>query len=430
MAVLKAFSGEVVTIGAGLEQTRTTWTDPIVLADPATPLLQYEPGNLSPLAVYASQPAVRTVVGWAARQFGSVPWKAYARKSDTDRERKSDSPAEKLLRQPGKFSSGYNLMENLLIDKMLYDRWCMVYFPATDRLPGKLLRIPPRRLDIKANWLGEVKEVWILNPVAGEPDIDITDAPMALSFGWSGESAGGISPMKTLRDILLESRRAVEWRSAQWDTAPKLTGLLKHPSHFDSKDKKERFRQSWQEFRDLGSGTPLLEDGLEYEQLDSMSMKDAQDLDGRKLTNEEVATAFFNYPELLGMRESTFSNMVAFRQMIHGLVLGPHYADFQQAMNGSGLISAIDASRGLYVEADRETAIAGSFLEQAQIFQTMVGGPIMTTAEARARMNLPYLEGTDELIKPLNVTQGGQASPTDSGDQNKKPNTEPEQETD
>jgi hypothetical protein len=38
----------------------------------------------------------------------------------------------------------------------------------------------------------------------------------------------------------------------------------------------------------------------------------------------------------------------------------------------------------------------------------------MTRNEARARLNLPHLEGADDLIVPLNVTQGGQASPTDS----------------
>ena len=422
MAVLKAFSGESVTIGSGLEQRHTTWTDPLPLADPGIPLRSYDPGVLSPLSIYATQPAVRTVCGWAARQFGSTPWKAYKRKSDDDRERKSGSPAERLLRQSSKFSTGYNLFESLLIDKMLYDRWCLVYFPESVRsgAPAKLLRIPPRLLDIRANWLGEVKQVVILNQTAGEPDIDITDAPMALSYGWSGESAGGISPMKTLREIILESKRAVEWRSHQWDTAPKVPGYLKHSSHFQDPKVRERVLLSWQEHRDFGRGTPLLEDGLDYEKLDSsVTSRDAMDLEGRKLTNEEVATAFFNYPELLGFRESTFSNMVAYRQMIHSMVLGPHYVDFAQALNGSGLVEAIDATKGMYVEPDRDAAIAGSPLEQASLFQTLTGGPVMTTAEARARMNLRHLEGTDELIKPLNVTQGGQASPTDSGSQNK-----------
>ena len=56
----------------------------------------------------------------------------------------------------------------------------------------------------------------------------------------------------------------------------------------------------------------------------------------------------------------------------------------------------------------------GSFEEQATSLQTAVGGPWLTRNEARARQNLPQIEGGDELITPLNVLIGGQASPTDS----------------
>lgn len=430
MAVLKALGGgNQVTIGSGSPR-RTSWTDPIPLADAGTPLNMYNPGATDPLSIYKSQPAVRRVCGWAARQFASVSWKAYQRVGDTDRRRRSNSPAEQLLNQPAKFSTGYSLRQNLLIDYMLYDRWCLVFFPATRTLPAKLLRVHPPLLDVRTNWLGEVLQLVILNPVAGEPDIDITDAPVAFSAGWSGPAGGGISPLQTLRDILKESRRAVQWRDHQWENSPKLTGLLVHPTEYKDPVKRENFLQTWRQWRDTprAGGTPLLENGMDYKQLNSMSPKDAMDLEGRRLTNEEVSTAYFNYPELLGMRESSFSNMIAFRQMIHGQVLGPHYVDFGQAFN-SGLVQAMDATPKLYVEADRESAVAGSFLEQAQLLTTLTGRPIMTAAEGRARLNLPHLDGTDELIVPMNVTEGGQASAHDSGSQNRKPNTEPEQET-
>jgi hypothetical protein len=43
----------------------------------------------------------------------------------------------------------------------------------------------------------------------------------------------------------------------------------------------------------------------------------------------------------------------------------------------------------------------------------------MTVNEARSRQNLPTHDGGDDLITPLNVTKGGQASPQDSGTQNR-----------
>jgi hypothetical protein len=85
------------------------------------------------------------------------------------------------------------------------------------------------------------------------------------------------------------------------------------------------------------------------------------------------------------------------------------------------LVQSLDADPAIYVEQDREAAINGSFLEQAQLLSTLIGGPVMTRAEGRAKLNLPFLEGTDELIVPLNVTEGGQASPHDTGSQNLGP---------
>lgn len=434
MKVLKAYSGTNVTIGdtqfGAAWPTTTTWGDPIRVVDPGIPLNQYDPGGrMDPLHIWKTQQSVRRVVGFAARQFASVPWKAYKRKSDTDRERQHQSKAERLLSSPAKYRTGYTLMETLLIDKYLYDRWCVLFLPATGANPERLLRVPPRLLEIHSNWMGEGKKIIIQNPVAGEKDIDITDAPMGIGWGWSAEAAGGVSPLLTLRAELEESSRAVEWRTHQWTQSPKMTGILTLATEYKDPNKRDRFLQDWRQWRDLPhAGTPLLENGMEYKELKGITPRDAQDIEGRKFTNEEVATALFIPPELLGLRESTFSNLIALRQMLFQTVLGPFFIEFQQAFNGD-FLRAIDSTPKLYVEADREAAVAGSLIEQAQIYQTLTGGPVMTVAEARARMNLPHLPGTDKLIVPMNVTEGGQASPRDSGSQNRKPNTEPEQET-
>lgn len=433
--VLKSFGGAEITIGDTHLGTQwpgtTTWGDRITVADAGVPLHQYNPGVLDPWAIWRTQPSVRRVVGFAARQFAMVPWHAYKRVADDDRRRMRNSRAERLISSPAKYRTGFSLMESLVIDKLLYDRWCLLYLPG-GRNSGaeRLLRVPPKLLEVHSNWMGEGKKIIIKNPVADERDIDITDAPMAISWGWSADAAGGSSPLQTLRELLIEARRAVQWRSHQWEQTPKATGILRHEKAFRNNEDRERFLQSWREWRDLprAAGTPLLEHGMEYQELKGPTAKDTLDIEGRKLTDEEVATAYFIPPELIGLREATFSNLVALRQMLFNTVLGPIFAEFQQAVNGD-LVAAIDGTPKLYVEADRESVVAGSILEQAQIYQTLVGSPVMTVAEARARMNLPKLPNTDQLVQPLNVTEGGQASPRDTGSQNRKPNTEPEQET-
>lgn len=428
---LKAETG-TVTIGnfGGGVPIRTTWGDKWRTPDAGVPLHMYDPSALSALAIWKTQPSVRKVVSYAAKQFASLPWHAYQRVSDTDRQRMQGSTLEKLIKRPHDHVTGFSLLQQLCVDKMMYDRWCLLFLPGDNGQQGKLLRVAPPLLDIQSNWLGEVTDIFILNPVAGEADIRITDAPIAISWGWSGDVAGGVSPLTTIREMLIEARRAVQWRSHQWENSPKITGLLKHPGEFKNDDQRTRLVQDWQEWKNnpRNGGTPILEKGMDYIQLKGVTSTDAQDLAGRKLSDEEVAGAFHMPPELLGIREGTYSNIKAINQMLFGPVLGPTIIEFQQALNHQ-LVGAVDRTRDLYIEIDRESAMAGGFLEQAQMFQTMTGAPVMAVAEARQRLNLPHKEGTDELVQPLNVTQGGQASPTDSGAQNRKPGTEPEEES-
>jgi hypothetical protein len=78
------------------------------------------------------------------------------------------------------------------------------------------------------------------------------------------------------------------------------------------------------------------------------------------------------------------------------------------------LLGDFPDSKGTYLEFNLAEKLRGSFEEQAAQLQASVGGPFMTRNEARALSNLPAIDGADELIVPLNVVEGGQASPQDS----------------
>lgn len=407
---------------------RTTWGDRIPVVDAGMPLHQYNPSAIDPLAIWKTQPNVRKVVGFAAKHFASVQWHAYKRKKDDDRERMPRSKAETLLNNPSKFVTGYSLWETLLIDKLLYDVWCVMLWPGRNGQPDQLLRVPPRLLEIKSDWLGTARKVILKNPVAGENDVDLTDAPIAINWGWHDAAAGGVSPMSTIHDMLVENRRAVQWRSHQWENSPKITGILETDKTIDQEDA-TRLLQSWAQWRDnpRAGGTPILQEGMTYNQLSGWTPSEAQDLEGRKLTELEVCSYYHIPPELIGSREGTYSNITAFKQMLYGPVLGPYFTEFGQAVKQ--LVPFLDAEPKLYVEQDRESAMAGSFAEQMDYLTKAIGGPFMSRAEGRAKLNLPYKEGTDELITPKNVTEGGQANPQDSGSQNKKPDTEQEERT-
>lgn len=392
--------------------TRTTWGIPVV--DPPQPLPQITFGPIDPLTVWKSQPSVRKVVDFIARNVASIPWHAYVREADSDRRRVAHSPAEQKLMRPRRFLSGFQLWRDVITDSCLYDLWCVAL------IGDDLQRISPRLLTVDPDPLGNIRRIGI-NTARGI--IDITELPLAIGTGWSPLSGVGVSPMITLQNILSEQSNAVAWRNAQWKNGPKMSGVLKRPAGTKwDPQQRDRFLESWRQWRDTqAGGTPILEDGMEYVPLNDVKPADAKDIEGRQLTDVEVASAFHIAPELVGAREGTFANVTAFRQMLFGPALGPRFEELQQAVNSS-LAPALDTTAGIYVELDRESAMNGSFTEQAQVMSTAVGAPWLTRNEARAKQNLPAVDGGDELITPLNVTEGGLASPRDTGSQNVDPN--------
>lgn len=390
------------------------WDSP----DRGIPLHEWHEDETDPLKIWKTQPAVRKVVGFAAAQIAQLPWHVYERVGDGDRRRRALSRAERIWDEPMPHYLGVMLKEQLLIDMMLYDRWCAILHD------DYVIRLPARYVRVKSNPLGFVTQITL---EAGDIDVDLTDAPLMIGWGWSDTKAGGISPMITLAEVLDETRRAVKWRRQQWEERPRFSGLLKHPTRFKDSAARDRFNVSWRDWlTGVKEGTPILEDGLDYVPIESPTPDKYRDIEGRKLTDEEVCGAYHIPPELVGARPGNFSNMQAFRSMLYGPTLGPRIEALQQSANR--LVPWIDTTPNLYLEISREAAMNGSLIEQARVIQTMTGGPIMTRAEGRSRFNLPKIDGTDELITPLNVVEGGQASPTDSGSQNERVDGEPKRE--
>jgi hypothetical protein len=110
---------------------------------------------------------------------------------------------------------------------------------------------------------------------------------------------------------------------------------------------------------------------------------------------------------------ATFGNIEEQHKMLYQDTLGPWLQDIQQEL-ALQLLSSFGDVDGIYSEFNMLEKLRGSFEEQAQQLQSSVGAPFLTRNEARARLNLPRLDGADDLVVPLNVLVGGQASPTDS----------------
>lgn len=358
--------------------------------------------------VWASQPSVRKVTDYIARQMASTPLNHFERVSDTERKRLTDTPVAALLAKPSKeyLKTPYRFWRDVLVDRLVHDKWCALR--TTDEGRPWLDRIPARRFEFVYDSLDRITGIKVFYKDGETETLD----PELCVFGDGYSPRGGksVSPMTTLKNILNEASEGVDYRRQIMANGARVPGYIHRPTPWPNPEARTRFESGWRAFAASGGragGTPLLEDGMEYRELNSFKPVDLELMQGRQLTDIEVASAYHIAPELVGARQGNFSNIDAFRQMLYGPALGPYIIEWEE------IVDAAFAEGNTYIEANIDAKMRGSFEEQAKATSTAVGGPWMTRDEARARRNLPPVEGGGELITPLNVILGGQASPQD-----------------
>lgn len=367
-------------------------------------------------AIFRSQPNVRTVVSFLARNIAQLGLHVFERMSDVDRRRLADHPLAALILRPNARTTRYRLIDALVSDLGIYDQafWLKA---KGDAGPAGVLRIPPEMVTpLGDSWLAP--DQFRVRGTLGYKDIP---ADQIVHFrGYNPDDArGGLSPIETLRRILAEEYEAGTYREQLWRNQGRFSGYLKRPSGAPewSPEARARFKAGWQSQYTGGGagagGTPVLEDGMEFVAA-AVTPDQAQYIEARKLTREEVAAAYHIPLPMVGILDhATFSNITEQHKQLYQDTLGPWLVMIEEEIELQ-LLPDLDTARNVYVEFNLAEKLKGSFDEQAQQLQSAVGAPWLTRNEARARMNLAQIAGGDDLVVPLNVLIGGQASPTDS----------------
>jgi HK97 family phage portal protein len=354
-------------------------------------------------------------VDFLGRNIASLGLHQFRRVSDTDRERLTDTDLIRLINQPNPSTTKYRLLDALVHDMGIYDR---AYWLKARTKKGQpfLLRLPPAYVRPIGTWMWA--DAFEFN---GGRERKIYPADQVVHFrGYSPDGdASGASPIESLRRVLAEEYEAGRMRENTLRNGARVSGYLERPAGAPawSDTAADRFRRSWQaQYAGSGpmaGGTPILEDGMKFVAA-SQTAEQLQYVEARKLTREEVAAAYFIPPTMVGVMDSaTFSNIKEQHKHLYQDTLGPWLQMIAEEL-ALQLLGDFPDSQGTYLEFNLAEKLRGSFEEQAAQLQASVGGPFMTRNEARALSNLPAIDGGDELIVPMNVTEGGQASPQDS----------------
>lgn len=377
--------------------------------------------GMSARKLYATQANLHAVVSFLSDSIAQLPLKVYTRKGETDRERDRDSTAAKLLWRPNADQTAYELINGLTTELFLMGVGVLWLLPDADSPSGYQLRIIPRE------WIKDYKSetnyapsVLKISTNSSGTYIEIPKEEFVMFRMYNPGNPGGYqSPIAALRQTLNEQVQADRFRTEVWSSSGRFNAYITRPKDVQAWDDEQRkrfvtaFREAWGQGGANAGKMPLLEDGMEIKPY-QFNAKEAQYAETKQLSREDVAAAYHVNPSLIWHTTTqTYASAKDNARALYADCLGPTIQMIQQRIN-SFLLPMLGADPDTYVEFDLSEKLKGSFEERASILQSAVGGPYMTRNEARADNNLPPVDGGDELIVPLNVIEGGQASPQDT----------------
>ena len=376
--------------------------------------------NYSARQLYNTQDNLSAVVNFLANSIAQLPLKVYRRDAENRRKRDRDSAAARLLYRPNSDQTEYEFIRALATEYFVFGCVYVWLLPDPDSASGWQARIIP------TDWISGTEKNNSYGPekitvtANGSGTIEISRSEFVRFCTYSPGNPGGyVSPISALRQTLEEQIQSGQFRKELWRSSGRLNAQIIRPKDVQKWDDETRqkwvtaFREAWGPGGSKAGSIPLLEDGMEIKPF-STSFREQQWAESVKLSREAVAAAYRINPSLVWHTDSqTYASSKDNARALYAECLGPDLQMIQQRINAF-LLPMVGADPETYVEFDLTEKLKGSFEERASILQASVGGPWMTRNEARADVNLPPVAGGDELIVPLNVVEGGQASPQDT----------------
>lgn len=377
--------------------------------------------GMSTSELYRTQPNLRAVVGFLSDNAASVPWKVYDRVSDTDRVRVTDSTAALLLSRPNPAMTGYELRRRIFADLYLADKFLSFVLPDAETPSGwAIWPVPFTWLDGYVGGTIYQPEAFVLATPTGIRREVPADVCLWIHGYDPTDPMRQTSPVDALQDMLLEQVESATFRRQMWQRGGRFNAYVSRPKDVEQWDDdsferfKRTFNESWagRDGSDAGS-MPILEDGMRIEQM-QFNAKDAEWSEAKRLGREDVAGVYHVNPALIWPGSGqTYASAKDNARALYNDTLAPKLMEVTDKINAR-LLPMIGEDSRHYVEYDLQVKLQGSFEERASVIQSAVGGPWMTRDEARAMFNLPHIDGADQLIVPLNVVEGGLASPNDT----------------
>jgi HK97 family phage portal protein len=162
----------------------------------------------------------------------------------------------------------------------------------------------------------------------------------------------------------------------------------------------------------------LLDQGMKYQPLDMLTLQDTQTSELKIQTMKRICGLFGVPPAMIGIADQKYNNTQTMMDEFYKSTMYPMIINIEQKLN----YHLFKGYPNLCVRFDTKDFLKGAALDQINFVVQGVNAGIMSANEGREYLNMPKLDGHDELIssKAPDSTAGASAQDTGGGGGNQK----------
>lgn len=355
--------------------------------------------------IYTNSPAVRTVIDVIARNVGQLDLRLYEEVSEEERHPRPEHPAALSLRYPNEATAADSFIRSLFIDYLIHKNAYALMMPAAGRQVS-FEHLPAGSIEIRGSSLfrAEGYRYW-------RRDGTWVDFQPDQILHWRGENPHdpriGLSPLDTLRSVIAEDtalQTAIIELANSGMTEPVWAFRPLEAPPLDEKPEARLEEDLTNRLFRRNRRVVVTQEGMELRSF-GVSPKDAQMFEVRRWAIERVA-ALYGVP--LGM-VGLDDNLEEAQKQFYADTLPPYCEEFTKMLNQRILVRVYGWTAGCF-EFNLDEKLMGD--ERLKALVSATGRPVMLTNEGRAKLNLPPVDGGDELVTPMNVTVGENPQPS------------------
>jgi len=354
--------------------------------------------------VRAAGSAVGLSAAWACVQLiagtiASLPLMVYRTDANGIRTVAKDHPLYFVLHDsPNAELTAVDFWESMAASIELHGNgYALKESRSSDGVLTSLTPIQPEKMKVRRKASGELEYRWTEN---GREHVKNSSDILHIR-GSLGDALGGVSTLSICRSVFDDAMAAESAAGAMFQNGVNPSGILstKPEVRLSPEQRTELENLLVQKYQgSIRQGRPmLLDNGLQWTQL-SIDPADAQMLESRKFSGEQICRIFGVPPAMVGFGDKASNwgtgketDVLGFQKF----ALRKRLKRIEQALLKQLVPLAERRAQGITIEFNQDGLLRGDTISRYEAYERAIRMGLMVRNEARALENLPPIEGGD-----------------------------------